>query len=171
MSGLSTTAEPVMAFDAPPPAYDFTEARGAPQLLLPAPASSPPAYSAVAEYPSHEELQDRLPATKSIFGSSKIVNIWCGGCSKRLAYKDKSGIKYLSCPKCAVMTPVAGATPRDETKKFVHCDGRCGHQLLIVPKAARKFICPVENLLCRPRAKVVAKLTPTQHNYAYDHGL
>lgn len=76
---LPTAASaPGAFFDAPPPAYDFTDARGAPPLLsvYTAPAmgiaSSPPAYSAVAEYPSHEELKDRLPAKNSIFGSSKV---------------------------------------------------------------------------------------------------
>lgn len=49
------------------------------------------------------------------------------------------------------MTPVENANPRDPTKKFVHCGGKCGHQLLLVPADAESFVCPAENMVRYPQ--------------------
>lgn len=65
-----------------------------------------------------------------------------------------------SCSKCSLMTPVENAVPRDPTKKFVHCDGKCGHQLLIVPADAESFVCPAENMVRYPRHHAVQKNGP-----------
>lgn len=61
------------------------------------------------------------------------------------------------------MTQVEDAIPRDPTKKFVHCSGRCGHQLLIVPKDAQSFICPAENMMRLPRSEAKQKMGPSGH--------
>lgn len=61
-----------------PPAYDFSNARATQASSQPsntspsATTAALPTYSALAEYPSHDELQDRLPTRKSIFSTGKV---------------------------------------------------------------------------------------------------
>ena len=73
--------------DAPPPEYDFSTVAlaaahtsistyAAPSATEMATAT-PPAYSAIAEYPSHDELQDRMPLRKKsklgrLFDTGKV---------------------------------------------------------------------------------------------------